>query len=142
MLPKHLVGFPRAGHSLREDQVDCDSFGEAFQCFLSIWWDFHVFFPLVAVSVEVELFQCFLSIWWDFHSPAPISAPAATNWVQMFQCFLSIWWDFHSFAIVHCACQASSAAKMFQCFLSIWWDFHVRVSTSRGRSQNPGFNAS
>ncbi len=37
MLPKHLVGFPRTRVYFQRPKPK-----PRFQCFLSIWWDFHV----------------------------------------------------------------------------------------------------
>ena len=100
MLPKHLGGFPHR-------MATIDLKGLKFQCFLSIWWDFHlkVFRQLVKAPSR-SMFQCFLSIWWDFHSCSIwlLCLQMRVPYGRLFQCFLSIWWDFHERAqVVRCS---------------------------------------
>jgi len=92
MLPKHLVGFPRKPFA---EALKLGTSKGGFQCFLSIWWDFHrVLTGSPWRDHSSGMFQCFLSIWWDFHL---FRAPSGYGKTTLaFQCFLSIWWDFHA----------------------------------------------
>jgi len=115
MLPKHLVGFPPWVGIVSQPMLS------VFQCFLSIWWDFHQYPPMhdllkQGVSMLPKHLVGFPPSSGRQGRPDPrrfrcvsmlpkhlVGFPPAwlgplglkRRWFRSFQCFLSIWWDFH-----------------------------------------------